>query len=101
MNNYIPVGTLIGQGRVYTSDNTYAPEKAALVVAPSGEFSVESFSTDITAILQNADGQQVDAVEQVVVNRWPSNSGDGTRLLMTRDWGTRLICAVPEGQAEV
>ena len=26
----------------------------------------------------------------VVVNRWPSNSGDGTRLLMTRDWGTRL-----------
>lgn len=90
MNNYIPVGTLIGQGRVYTSDNTYAPEKAALVVAPSGEFSVESFSTDITAILQNADGQQVDAVEQVVVNRWPSNSGDGTRLLMTRDWGTRL-----------
>ena len=55
-------------------------------MAPSGEFSVESFSTDITAILQNADGQQVDAVEQVVVNRWPSNSGDGTRLLMTRDW---------------
>ena len=90
MNNYTPLGTLISNGRVLTVDNTYAPEKAALVVAPSGEFLVESFSTQFSATLLDQNGNAVSTVEQVGVNKWPSNSSDGTRLMMTRDWGTRL-----------
>lgn len=90
MNDYTPLGTLISDGRVLTVDNTYAPEKAALVVDPSGEFSVESFKTLITTTLIDDAGQEVDSFENVVVNKWPSNSTDGTRLLMTRDWGRTL-----------
>ena len=53
MNNYTPLGTLISNGRVLTVDNTYAPEKAAVVVAPSGEFLVESFFVYFSSVIQH------------------------------------------------
>ena len=90
MDDYTPLGTLIGDGRVFTVDNKYAPQKAALVMAPSGEFFVESFSTQFTARLIDSSGSQVAEFESVGVNKWPSSSSDATRLLMTRDWGTNL-----------
>lgn len=90
MNNYTPLGTLISDGRVLTVDNMYAPEKAALVVAPSGEFSVESFSTLFSATLMDVDGNKVASFDNVGVNKWPSSNTDAARLIMTRDWGKTL-----------
>ena len=90
MDDYTPLGTLISDGRVLTVDNTYAPEKAALVMSPSGDFSVESFSTFFTATLVDESGAEVASFEKVGVNKWPSSSSDATRLIMTRDWGTTL-----------
>lgn len=90
MDDYTPLGTLISDGRILTLDNKYAPEKAALVVSPSGSISVESFKTLVTATLTDAEGQELSVVENVVFNRWPSSSTDATRILATRDWGTKL-----------
>lgn len=90
MYDYTPLGTLISDGRILTVDNTYAPEKAALVVSPTGEYSVESFETQITTSLVDTAGNTVDTFQDVVVNRWPGSDTDGARLIMTRDWGTRL-----------
>ena len=90
MDNYIPLGTLIADGRVLTVDNLYAPKKSALVMAPSGEFSVENFSTLFSATLKDKDGNVVDKFENVGMNKWPNNNYDATRMIMTRDWGTKL-----------
>lgn len=90
MNNYTPLGTLISDGRVLTVDNLYAPEKAALVASPSGDFSVESFETLFTTTLVGEDGKEIASFENVIVNKWPSNNTDASRLLMTRDWGKTL-----------
>lgn len=90
MDNYIPLGTLIGDGRVLTVDNLYAPEKSALVMSPSGAFSVENFSTLFSATLKDQNGKEVAKFENVGMNKWPSNNYDATRLIMTRDWGNTL-----------
>ncbi len=90
MDNYIPLGTLIGDGRVLTVDNLYAPEKAALVMAPSGAFSVENFSTLFSATLTDETGKEVAKFENVGMNKWPNNDYDATRMIMTRDWGRTL-----------
>lgn len=90
MDNYTPLGTLISDGRILTLDNMYAPEKAALVVSPSGSISVESFSTFVTATLTDTEGQELSTVENVVVNKWPSSSTDAARIVATRDWGRQL-----------
>lgn len=89
MSNYTPVGTLISDGRVLTIDNERAPYKAALVMAPSGEFFVESFTTYFDVTLSDGNGE-VSRLSKVSVNHWPTHSADATRLIMTRDWGTRL-----------
>lgn len=90
MDNYTPLGTLVSDGRLLTVDNMYAPEKAALVMSPSGDFSVQSFKTLLTATLSSTDGNDISSVENVVVNKWPSSSTDAARLIMTRDWGQQL-----------
>ena len=90
MDNYTPLGTLVSDGRLLTVDNMYAPEKAALVMSPSGEFSVQSFKTLLTATLSSTDGNDISSVENVVVNKWPGSGTDAARLIMTRDWGQQL-----------
>ncbi len=89
MNNYTPVGTLVHDGRVLTIDNEKAPAKAALVMAPSGEFFVESFATYYYATLSDSSGA-ISTVRKVGVNKWPSHAADATRLIMTRDWGKQI-----------
>ncbi|MGI6254651.1 MAG: S-layer homology domain-containing protein [Acutalibacter sp.] len=90
MDNYIPLGTLIGDGRVLTVDNLYAPAKSSLVMSPSGDFSVENFSTLFSATLKDANGKEVAKFDNVGMNKWPNNNYDATRMIMTRDWGTKL-----------
>ena len=89
MDDYTPVGTLISEGRILTIDNERAPHKAALVMAPSGEFFVESFTTYVDVALSDSSGV-VSTLQKASVNHWPTNASDATRLIMTRDWGTRL-----------
>lgn len=89
MNSYLPIGTLISEGRVLTSDNTYAPEKSAFVMDSVGNFSIKNFSTYHTATLHKGDGA-TSVVDSVVVNRKPSGSNDAARILFTRDWGSSL-----------
>lgn len=89
MDSYLPIGTLIDEGRVLTSDNTYAPAKSAFVMDSVGNFSIQNFSTNTTATLYKADGS-TSVAEQVVVNRQPSSPSDGARILFTRDWGKSL-----------
>lgn len=75
MNNYIPVGTLIGQGRVYTSDNTYAPEKAALVVAPSGSSRWRAFPRTSQPF-----SKTLTASKWTRWNKWLSTAGPATAV---------------------
>lgn len=89
MGSYVPLGTLIGEGRVLTVDNTYAPAKSALVMDSVGRFSVEGFSTLHTATLQKQDGTN-SVLKGIIVNKWPSSGSDATRIIYTRDWGHTL-----------
>lgn len=45
MESYMPLGTLISEGRVLTVDNKYAPDKSAFAMNSKGSFSIENFST--------------------------------------------------------
>ena len=89
MNSYLPIGTLISEGRVLTSDNTYAPAKSAFVMDSVGNFSIKNFSTLHTATLHKGDGT-TSVIESIVVNRQPSSAADAARILFTRDWGSTL-----------
>lgn len=89
MKNYLPLGTLISEGRVLTVDNSYAPEKAAFAMDANGVFSIESFSTLHSATLQLADEEPI-TIQKLAFNRWPNNDKDATRIIFTRDWGHTL-----------
>lgn len=89
MNSYLPIGTLISEGRVLTSDNTYAPAKSAFVMDSVGNFSIKNFSTLHTATLHKGDGT-TSVIKSIVVNRQPSGATDAARILFTRDWGATL-----------
>ena len=89
MNSYIPLGTLIKDGRVVTVFDQFAPARSALVVDSSGKFSVQNFKTSHTVTLHKADGED-SVLNNVGFNRWPNSDSDATRILYTRDWGTSL-----------
>lgn len=88
MDTYMPLGTVVSEGRVLVIDNMYAPAKSAFVINGSGGCSIESFTTWCSAALQGADGTQA-REEYVVVNQKPG-TGDSTRVLFTPEWGEKL-----------
>ncbi len=88
MDSYVPLGTMVSDGRVLIVDNTYAPDKSAFVIDGSGNCSIQSFATRHTAILRPGLEDQV-VLEHIVVNQKPSET-DSTRVMFTRDWGTSL-----------
>ena len=89
MNAYIPLGTLIKDGRVVTVFDQYAPARSALVMDSAGKLSIQNFSTSHTVTLHKDDGTD-SILNNVGFNRWPSSATDATRILYTRDWGTSL-----------
>lgn len=88
-DSYEPYGTIVDAGKVLTTFNKFSPAKTAIVMDFDGNFSIENFSTDITATLFKGDGT-VTKAEQIGVNRTPSGSQDGTRQVFTSEWGSRL-----------
>lgn len=89
MNSYQALGTIIKQGRVITVYDKYAPAKSSLTIDGGGNYSIQNFSTEHTVTLPKEDGTY-SVISGVTVNRWPSSSTDGARILFTRDWGTSL-----------
>ena len=89
LDSYVPLGTLIKDGRVVTVFDQYAPARSALVVDSAGKLSIRNFSTSHTVTLHKDDGTD-SVLNNVTVNRWPSSATDATRILYTRDWGTSL-----------
>lgn len=89
MDSYLPIGTLIKEGRVITVSDFYAPAKSAFAMDSSGHFSIENFTTQHTITLHKEDGTD-SVLKGVVVNRWPSRPTDAARILFTRDWGHNL-----------
>ena len=88
-DTYEPFGTIVDAGRIITTYNRFSPAKTAIVMDFDGRFSIENFSLDISAKLRKPDGTETTAT-QLGVNRYPSGSSDGTRLIYTSDWGDRL-----------
>lgn len=88
MKSYMPVGTIVTDGRVVTIDNKY-PDKSAFTLDSSGNASVENYVTWYTATLQKEDGFE-SVIQKVSANKWPSSSTDAARLVFTRDWGHTL-----------
>ena len=94
MTNYQAVGTLIRDGEVLTTFESFSPEKSALTLDASGKFSVQKFSTRFAVELLPASDKEESSppqrMENLVVNRWPSSDHDAARILFTRAWGHDL-----------
>lgn len=90
MDSHVPYATIIRNGNLVTTDNSYAPKKPAFNMDSAGTCSIESFSTSISATLTTLDGYET-SLNNLVVNKWPSSDTDPTRILFTRDWGHRLF----------
>ncbi len=89
MSSYMPLGTLIKEGRVLTVSDKFAPNKSAFTVDSTGRFSIQNFSTLHTVTLHKEDGTD-SVLNQVMFNTWPSSETDASRILFTRDWGHTL-----------
>ncbi len=89
MDTYLPVGTLIKQGRMITLADWFAPETPSFTEDPAGTFSIQNFSTSYTATLHKADGTET-TLQKLGFNTWPTSQTDATRILFTRDWGHEL-----------
>lgn len=89
MSSYMPLGTLIKEGRVVTVFDQFAPAKSALVLDSTGKFSIQNFTTNHVLSLTKEDGTESE-IKGVTVNKWPSGEKDGARILFTRDWGHTL-----------
>lgn len=89
MSSYMPLGTLIKEGRVITVADRFAPAKSAFSMDSEGNFSIENFTTRHTVTLHKDDGTD-SVLEAVTFNKWPSSDKDGARILFTRDWGHNL-----------
>ena len=89
MDAYLPLGTLIKDGRVLTVWNQHSPAQSALVVDTEGKFSIQNFGIWYTVTLHKEDGED-SVFRDVAFNRRPSSATDGTRILFTRDWGGSL-----------
>ncbi len=95
MSNYLPVGTMINQGRVVTLTDWFAPATPAITLDSSGRYAIQGFSTLITATLHKEDGTD-STLTSLGVNRWPKDSSDVNRYLFTRDWGKNLAFAAKD-----
>lgn len=89
MSSYMPVATLIKEGRVVTVSDKFAPHKSAFSMDSSGKFSIENFAVSHTVTLHQGEAEDI-VLEKVMFNTWPSNEKDATRILFTRDWGHTL-----------
>lgn len=89
LNSYLPLGTVIKEGRVVTVSDQYAPAKSSLTLDASGRFSIQNFRTVYTVSRMKEDGTE-DVLSSIAVNRWPSSEKDAARILFTRDWGHNL-----------
>lgn len=89
MSSYMPLGTLIKEGRVLTVSDKFAPHKSAFTMDAAGQFSVQNFTTRHTVTLHKEDGTD-SVLEQVMFNTWPNSKTDASRILFTRDWGHTL-----------
>jgi len=95
MNSYMPLGTMVSDGRVLVIDNQFAPAKSAFVIDGSGSASIQSFKTWQSAVLRRkTDGGEA-ALDYIVVNQKPSQT-DPTRVIFTRDWGQSLGFSVKD-----
>ena len=106
MSNYQALGTLIRDGEVLTTFETFSPAKSALTLDADGRWSVQQFSTRFSAELfpqEPLTGESTPSdetppeesrlpqrLENLLVNRWPSSETDATRILFTRAWGHDL-----------
>lgn len=88
MDSYIPIGTMVSEGKVLEVDNLFAPAKSAFVMDSAGNCSIEGFSTQHTAVLYHQDGTS--SVLDVGFNQKPMVPTDPSRIIFTRDWGPYL-----------
>lgn len=89
MSSYLPVGTLIKEGRVITVADWYAPYTPSFTITQDGNISIENFATKHSVTRTKEDGT-TDTLTQVSCNTWPTSKEDATRILFTRDWGKDL-----------
>ncbi len=89
MESYAPYGTIVKNRELVTTFNNYSPQKSAIIMDGSGRWSVENFFTYVTLTAVRYDGSEKTAKE-VAVNRRPSRPTDGSRIIFTRAWGSRL-----------
>ena len=89
MGTYEPYGTIVKDGKLLTTFNTYSPAKSAIVMDGSGRFSVENFTASVTLTRASAaDGAEL-TIQNVWVNRYPVEK-DSSRIVFTREWGAKL-----------
>lgn len=89
MSNYLPVGTLIKEGRVITVADWFAPYTPSFTISDDGTISIENFAT-VHKISRTREDETVEELTQLGFNIWPTNEKDATRILYTRDWGHTL-----------
>lgn len=95
MDSYVPVGTMVSDGRVLIVDNQFAPAKSAFVIDGNGDASIQGFATRHQAVLRKADGGE-SVLEHMVVNQLPGMAWDSTPVMFTRDWGGSLTFAASD-----
>jgi len=88
LDSYDPYGTIVRNGEPVTIYNEYSPQKTSIVMDSTGRFSIENFTTRITLTIYN-EGEKEQKAEMVAVNRLPGST-DGTRVIFTKDWGSKL-----------
>lgn len=89
LDNYLPVGTLIKEGRVVTVADWFAPYTPSFTIDGDGTISIENFATIHKITYTRAD-QTVEELTKLGFNTWPTSKQDATRILFTRDWGHTL-----------
>ena len=86
MGSYVPSATIVDDGEIITTQETYAPHKPSFVVSRSGVPTIENFKLNQTVSLVR-EGEEIQRLEYVSTNRRPSNATDPTRILFTPRWG--------------
>lgn len=89
MDSYLPVGTLVKEGRVVTVCDWNAPYMPSFTQMSDGTISIENFST-LHSVSRTKEDGTTQTLTQVGFNTWPTSKNDATRILFTRDWGKDL-----------
>ena len=89
MDNYLPVGTLIKEGRVVTVADWFAPYTPSFTINGDGSIAIENFAT-IHRITRAREDETMEELTKLGFNTWPTSETDATRILFTRDWGHTL-----------